>query len=295
MSKKITKYMVGIDPKTGEEKFKNKIEDDKYNTMFVGHYLDKETDELTLFGYYYDKSDNVGSNKTKGLCVYTLDAAGTFTSQTHLGWTSDIQKHLSVNAKGRLKEVGYMYFQNIFKTSDGRLFAVAEQYKRNLDGLGITANLVSNFLGGEGNNSSTKVVIEDIMVFEFNPDFDLTDVTIFDKNKSKQTLLEGSSFTNMELLGHLVKSYGGFDYVFTQQHRDNDVFSFVFNDYDRDEKNWKVKTVTYAEGEYSTDEVSLSSNYKDFILLKGKKGHVMLAEYDEKAKKLNMRLEKINF
>ena len=49
-----------------------------------------------------------------------------------------------------------MYFQNIFKTSDGHLFAVAEQYKRNLDGLGITANLVSNFLGGEGNNSSTK-------------------------------------------------------------------------------------------------------------------------------------------
>ena len=170
------------------------------------------------------------------------------------------------------------------------------QYRKSVDALGVTANIVSGLFSNVSSDmSNTNVKIEDIMVLEFSTDHDLTDVAVFEKNKSTQSLPAGGTFTNMNSIGHLVKAYGGFDFAFTQHHRDEDIFSFVFNDYDRKSKNWDLKSVTYADGEYVMDQITLTSRKKDFILLQGKKGHVMVAEYDSKAKKLDMRLEKINF
>lgn len=294
MSKDVSYHLLGIDTKTGKKRFLNKMGDSKYNTMFLNQYFDK--DELTLFGLYYDKKDKPGTNKSKGLCMYTMNTEGEVISKKYLSWTKDIKKFLPVNEKGKLNEIGYMFFQSIFKTNDGRLFAVAEQYKKNADAVGITANIASSLLNGVSTNmSASKVQVEDIMVLEFSSDQDLVDVAIFEKNKSNMSLPTGGTFMNMQMAGLLVNYYGGFDYVFTQQHRDEDVFSFVFNDYDRKSKDWTVKSVTYADGSYAIDEMALTSNISDFILLQGKNGHVMLAEYNSKAKKLDMRLEKINY
>ncbi len=296
MSKEVNTFLLGIDAKTGKKRFLNSMEDTKYNTEFTTMYADKESGELTLMGSYYNKSDRTSSDKSKGLCIYTMGTDGEIISKKYLGWTKEIKKILPVNKKGKLTDMGYMYFQNIFKTNDGRLFAVAEQYRKSVDALGVTANIVSGLLSNVTSDmSNTNVKIEDIMVLEFSADHDLTDVAVFEKNKSTQSIPAGGTFTNMHALGHLTKMYGGFDYVFTQQHRDTDVFSFVFNDYDRKSKNWDLKSVTYTDGAYSTDQIALTSSKSDFILLQGKKGHVMLAEYDSKAKKLDMRLEKINF
>ena len=296
MSKQVDTYLLGIDAKTGKKRFLNKMEDTKYNTAFSNLYVDKKSGELTLMGSYYDKSDRTSSNKSKGLCIYTMGADGEIISKKYLGWTKEIKKILPVNKKGKLADMGYMYFQSIFKTDDGRLFAVAEQYKKAADALGITANIASGLLRNVSTNmSGSQAQVEDIMVLEFSSDQELVDVTVFEKNKSKLSLPAGSTFTNMNALGHLVKYYGGFDFAFTQHHRDEDVFSFVFNDYDRKSKNWDLKSVTYADGEYVMDQMTLTSRKSDFILLQGKKGHVMVAEYDSKAKKLDMRLEKINF
>ena len=96
-------------------------------------------------------------------------------------------------------------------------------------------------------------------------------------------------------MGLYVNYLGGFDYVFTQKHRDSDVYSFVFNDYNRETKNWQIKSVTHADGEYATDDIDMKGSYSDFLVFQGKKGHVMIAEYDAKGKKLDLRLEKINF
>jgi len=272
------------------------VKNDSSIKWITNLYVDKESGELTLLGSYYDKSDRTSSNKSKGLCIYAMGADGEIISKKYLAWTKEIKKVLPVNKKGKLADMGYMYFQNIFKTNDGRLFAVAEQYKKNVDALGVTANVLSGLMKNFSTDmGGTNVKIEDIMVLEFSADHDLTDVAVFEKNKSYQSLPAGGAFTNMNTIGHLVKYYGGFDFAFTQHHRDQDIFSFVFNDYDRKSKNWNLKSVTYADGEYATDQITLTSDKSDFILLQGKSGHVMLAEYDSKAKTLDMRLEKINF
>ena len=290
-STETTNYLLGIDINSGKKRFEHKLEDKEYKVLFMNSYFDENTKKLTLMGLFFDRKNSVASNRSKGLCIYTVDETGTVNDKKYLGWTTEISKLLPVNHKGKIEDVGYMFFQNIFRTSDGRLFAVAEQYRKRMSGVGIAAKVLNR----NNNISVTKIMIEDIMVLEFTKDNELRDVTFFDKSKSNLALPAGGALLNVQILGQLANYYGGYDYIFTQQHKDSDVFSFVFNDYDREKKNWTIKSVTYVDDAYSTDEMELSSDYEDFIVMQGKSGHVLLAEYNEKKKTLDMRLEKINY
>jgi len=289
ISKKVSFNLLGIDVQTGEKLFYKPMSDGKYNLFFVNSYKEINEDKLTLFGYYYDKGENVMGARSKGLCAFSVGLDGEFIDKKYLSWKNDISKKLPTNAIGKIKDIGFLYFHDIFKTSDGKIHVVAEQYKKGVDGVGIAFSA----LGGRG--AVFKFKVEDMMTLEFSPDFELEKFSFFDKAKSTFSY-PGLGAVSPQLAGMFINTFGGFDYIATQQHRDSDAFSFIYNDYERKGKKWAVHAITYSDGAYANDKIPLSSKRSEnFQVFQGKKGHIMIAEYDKKKKNLDMRLEKINF
>jgi len=145
--------------------------------------------------------------------------------------------------------------------------------------------------------SSIKMVVQDLFIFELNPDFSLSNVKIIDKSKTSIELPAGYGLISHQQLAAFIKLVDGFDYSFTQLHKDKMNFSVCYTDYEKAEKKreWKFYAVTKIDNQYSTDKLSLKTDATTLKVLPAKAGNVLLIEYFRKLKKLNMRLEKINY
>jgi hypothetical protein len=62
-------------------------------------------------------------------------SAGKITSKKYNSWENEIGKYLSLDKKGRVSDVGYIYFHKVLQTSDGNFFAIGEGYKKVVSGL----------------------------------------------------------------------------------------------------------------------------------------------------------------
>ncbi len=149
----------------------------------------------------------------------------------------------------------------------------------------------------EGQASAFKMIVEDLVIFELNSDFSLSDVKVIDKSKTNVELPAGTGLNSPQILAQFIKYVNGFDYSFTQLYTDKKAFSVCYTDYEREEKSrqWNFHAVTKIDNQYSTDKLSLKTDATFLKVLPAKAGNVLLIEYFRKAKKLNMRLEKINY
>ena len=146
-----------------------------------------------------------------------------------------------------------------------------------------------------GQSATTQISITNAVVFKFNSDFKLTAIKEFDKSISRAPSL--SDFGSPQLNAHALKSFGDFDYMYTQVDRANDRFYSCFVDYEKIKgaKNRNAfKTIIYDEGELSEDKIYLEEGEKEFRVFPAKLGNVLLIEYNKKAKEIKLHLEKIN-
>jgi len=150
-------------------------------------------------------------------------------------------------------------------------------------------------LGGEGN--AVKLRIEDFYIFEFDAEFNLVDIEIIDKFKSSFSF--PGAFFSPQLIAMAAKSYGAFDYSFTQRFNDRPMFTLGYTDYERrkKEKNTIVFGAATHDGEsYTMDKINLQTKSGEYIrLMQAKLGHILIAEYLPKEKRMEWRLEKINY
>lgn len=283
-----------LDTKTGKQVWKTAIASSIYELGIVNNYIDKKTGDITLFGTYFKKGDNPSTDKSLGLFSKTLDKTGKEKSENYISWVEHVGKFLPVSDKGKIEDVGYIFFHTFVKTDDGKIFAVGEQYRK-----AISAGAVAlNVLSGGSNISNTKLVIEDFYIFEFSSEFALNDVKVFEKGKSNIMLPAGATFMSPAAIANYMMFYGSFDYSFLQQTNEGDVFHIGYQDYDREaEKGQRAYfgAITYADGEFSTDKLPINNKSSNINLSPAKTGFVLVMEHFVKEKKLELRLEKINF
>ncbi|MBD0256492.1 MAG: hypothetical protein ICV83_12305 [Cytophagales bacterium] len=293
MTQNFETYLLLINVNTGQKLFEKKIEDSQYELSFINAFVDDQTGNVALLGQYYKQNDNVVKDKSLGLCSYLLDREGNVITKNFASWATDVRKFLPVNAQGKIEDVGYLYFHKIVKTANGKIFAVGEQYRKVASAAGIaTRMLISNQAG------VTKMVTEDLVLMEFTPQFKLENVKIFDKSKTNIELGAQYDFAGPQVMALVLKTLGGFDYSFTQVNEDNTTFSVGYVDYEKKkgEKNQLIfGAITYADQQYATDKISLETEASSLRVMPAKPGYVLITEYFRKDKKLDMRLEKINY
>ncbi len=282
------KYMFDLPPK-----------DNKYQYMYYSAFNHPGTDHTTFLGMYFNLGDKLLKAKSQGLVMHTINSKGEDVEKKHVSWARDISKLLTADQRLKIKDAGNMYFHHIFRSPQGKIYAVAEQYKKVF---AAGASALSMLGSGSGANAhpSAKLVIEDLFVYEFSKNFELEGVKVFDKEKSNQNMGPGSLYYSSQILGKLAKGYGFFDYAYTQQNKVKDNFTVCYMDYNKDEGK-KRKTMKFyaatkqAESDFVTDKISLETDATSLRTLRAKPGHVVILEYFKKEKKLEMRLEKFNY
>lgn len=290
LSSTLNLKVVVLDITNGKVLFERDF-DKKEDPRMITNAFITEDKNVVLLGEYYEEGDNIYRAKSQGLFAETLDFSGNRLSDSKVSWSDKLGSMLADNSDK--KSQGYIYFHDVVRTQKGTYYAIGERYKRKASGSAIAAMA----LGG-GNGAVTQLTITDALLFEFDKDFALSDVKIFEKGKSR--VPEITSFASPQVNAHIINMMGGFDYQFTQIDTKRDRFYATFIDYERlkGEKNKHAfKSIMYQDGKFAQDKIYLQKSKGKIIsrVMPGKLGHVVLLEYDKKAKTLDIHLEKMNF
>lgn len=276
---------------TGKKLFEMPLQDEKYYIVPTGVVQQPGKPQLTLIGNYYNLDDNFIKKAPIGLAAWTLDNKGKITAAKYNTWNGELAKSLGNTGNEKSDELGYIFIHRFIPMSNGKLYAIGEGYKINASALGIAANILT--LGKAGNVAKFKIT--DLVMLEFDKDFNITSSKIYQKNYNtfSVSLYESHS---PHLMALQAKALGNFDYNFTTVDNERTKFIAGYTDYVKEQgyKGMTFNTISYADGNFSNDKITLSCEATWMKILPGKPGSVLIMEYFKKQKKLDMRLEKIN-
>ena len=286
-------WLLGMNIYTGKKVFEVSTEAEDYKFFPMNISPIRGSSDFLLMGTYYEPDGRVMKDASLGLAAWVFNPQGKVMTKKYNSWEGDISKYISTDKKGRVADLGYVFFHKILQTADGNFFAIGEGYKKVASGLGIATAILNR---GSGSVATAKLKITDLVTFKFNDKFEIKDAKIYDKNSNSQEMQSGAEFASPHTMAVMAKAWGYFDYDFTQTNKEHTRFSVCYSDYVRD-KDFKGKTfnsITYNEGKITTDKIELSSKAKWLRVFPAKTGSVMIMEYFKKEKRLEMRLEKLN-
>ncbi len=286
-------WLLGLNIYTGKKVFEISTEAEDYKFYPMNISAIRGSSNFLLMGTYYEPDGRVMKDASLGLATWVFNPAGKVVTKKYNSWEGDIDKYIATDKKGRVADLGYVYFHKILQTADGNFFAIGEGYKKVASALGIASAILNR---GSGSVATAKLKITDLAIFKFNDKFEIKDAKIYDKNSNSQEMPSGAEFLSQHTMAIIAKAWGFFDYDFTQTNKEHTRFSVCYSDYVRS-KDFKGKTfnsITYNEGKMTIDKIELTSKAKWLRVFPAKTGSVMIMEYFKKEKRLEMRLEKLN-
>lgn len=286
LSSKITMKIKILNAATGKLIIE-KSQDPKMPKLITNAFL-TEDENLVLLGEYFNEDDQIMKAKSLGLFTEIINIDGETITENLSSWEENINSKLaSMDDEHKY----YVYFHDIIQTKNGNFYALGEKYKRSASASGIAMAVLS-----KGGSTTTQLTITDVLIFEFDSNFKLKDINVFEKGTSSLPSL--TDFGSPQLNAHALATIGAFDYEYTQIDKKNDRFYACFIDYERlkGEKNKNAfKTIIYDDGEFSEDKIYLKNEKNISIrVLPAKTGHVLLLEYNKKEKTMDLHLEKLN-
>lgn len=288
LSNKGTTSIIGLDIFTGAKKFELPMDEASYK--FWPTAANKVSrNQLVLMGTYYAKDDNAGKDASLGYGFWLVDNKGKLQQEYYSSWEKDVAKHLKVDVKGKLEEVGNLHTHKMVATADGGYMVIAEGFKKVADGGKIAMAVLTNSYSGVTSAKTT-----DIVLMKFDGQFNIQWAGVYDKFSNKVSL--PADFLATPMLGYLLAATGGFDYEFTQVNDDKSSIVVGYTDYERskDFKGLVFHSIRYDGGQFNTDKMNLKSDATWMRIMPAKTGFVMVYEYFKKQKKLDYRLEKMN-
>lgn len=278
----------------------------QHNVVFSKVYFDESQQKFIVIGEYYNKQAKEGKEPSLGFIMLTLGMDGAILDQKLNSW-ADMSKVAPVTADGKFDGSNIrMVFHDIVRTREGELFVVGEQYEKAISGAGIAAQGASIALavltGVYASSTSTvQLNVYNMVLLHFNPDLSINKVHLFEKSKSVMQLPPGSGFLSSKQLSVYAKVMGGFDYAYTQATGDGNSFVVTYIDVERgSEKGGKstkvLGSIIYTpEKVFTVDKMKLDHKSSQYSIYRAKEGYVMVTEYFQKEKRIESRLEKLNY
>jgi len=291
MTKHVESTLIGLNLENGKKVFEIRTKDGAQQLYPMNLASLTGSSNFILIGPYYNGDDNVTKDESLGLGIWIMNNQGSVVRSKYISWTSDLSKFLKVSNKGNLADLGYIYFHRIVQTQDGRVFAIGEGYKKNANAAGIALSVLTRSYA----SNFTKLVITDMLFLELTDKFELLNAKIYEKNNNVFAI-PGTDFVSPHTLALVAKADGAFDYTFTQMGENKESFVSGYTDWEKS-KNYKglvFHSISYYDGKVSNDQINLKTEASNLRIMPAKPGSVLLIEYFKKAKKLEMRMEKIN-
>jgi len=284
--------LVGLNLETGKQLFE-KPTDSKYRfypaTMSI-----MNDGKGYIYGEYFNSGDNVFKDKSLGFAFWGIDEKGKILSEKYLSWELELGKYLDVTSKGKIADFGFMYLHNMIQTSNGNIYAIGEGFKKTVSALGVLSQIAG---GGRGGVSVLKMKVTDLILIQFDKDFNVKQAKIYPKNSNNIELQSGMEFVSTPLMGKMIKyNFGEFDYAYTQTNKDVSSFTITYSDYVRgkDYKGSTFNSISYNDGKITTDRINTKSDASRSYVLPSTQGSVLLLDIYRKDKKLEGHIEKLN-
>jgi hypothetical protein len=278
----------------GKEYFRLENKNDKYQLAPYGASYNMANQTYFIYGQYFKIDDNPAKDDPAGMYMQEVDLTGKILAESYTDWEKEIFPLLVQKTKGKMEKNMKTFVHKIVKSADGKIFAIAEQYRKAVSGLGV-ANAI---LGGGGGPAVMKIEIHDMLTFEFDQKMKLKDITVFEKEKTNVQLQQGLGAVDANLLGYMMKLYGNFDYSYTSISPDRKMFNSAYVNYDKDKEagsSYTIGNISYTKDQkLLVDRIKLTTKPTYFYVREAKPGYVAIFEYFRKEKKASIRLEKLN-
>jgi hypothetical protein len=297
MSKEAHSWLLAFNIFTGKKQFEVSTEAEDYKFFPMNIVTLKGQSDFMLLGTYYDPEGRVAKDASLGLASWKFSPSGKVVSKKYNSWEGPIGKFLPADAKGKVADVGYIYFHKVLQTEDGKFFAVGEGYKKVVSGLGVAAGILGAMNGSTSGISMMKIKITDMIMMQFDEQFNISNAKVYEKNSNTMEMPAGGSYLTPHTMALIAKAYKAFDYDFTQTDKNHTRFSVGYTDYVKEDdfKGRTFNTISYADGKITTDKINITSNKATWTrLMAAKPGFIVVMEYFKKEKKIDVRLEKLN-
>lgn len=264
-------------------------------------FVNENKKNITVIGEYYKPKDDILKDKSQGLYMQEISYTGEDLGTNHYAWKGDIDQFVNLD-EGEKKERPFLaHFHDVIITKNGSVFMIGEQFLKQVSAAGVAMNVIAGAAGGNTNASSFEILISKMIVVQFDNKRNLVDFKTVDKKQTRVVLPKGMGLVNTTILGHYIKSMGGFDYAFTSRNKDKDIYDVVYIDANRkeDEKSAKndlmVGVINIKNGKMTENRVPINCESSTWWIQPGKPGFISVSEYFRKEKKVTMRLEKLTY
>lgn len=263
---------------------------------------DAAKNEYYVCGEYFKNGENMMKVRSEGFFLKSISATGELNIESYSTWDKDVNKLLPKDEKGKEQNRNVTIHQ-VIRTADGKIFAIGEQFKKKFNGWSLPLYVGVSALQSIGVNASTniglmKLVVYDMLIFEFDQNLQISQVHSFRKDKKNVPLPQGVGILPSTLLGNYVKMMGGFDYRFTTMSEDQQTFSTGYVNFTKKRKNgrgYKAGTINYTSSQVlSEDKVPFNKKARQIKAMPAKPGQVTLVEYYRKGKRVDLRTEEVN-
>jgi|GEM_PF-6285651 len=290
MSRDVTFSIAGLDLRTGKVKFDKEFTDDKYllDIISINPLNDKET---LFFGSLNEDDKKAARSKSLGMFIAKVDNNGNMGEKSTFFWKDVAKDFNPVDEKGNSIDIGNVYIHRVLQTSDGRIFAFGERFYKAASALGIATNVLSGLSGSSPRASVVKIVVAEFVIIELGSNLKPISVQFINKDKNSVELPAGAGMLGSAVLGPYTKAIGGFDFMFLQEFEGKEGFTVAYRS--KEKKVGYVNTVSYYEGQTTTDKISLKTESSRLWVSPGKAGYIQITEYFKKEKRLTSRLEKV--
>lgn len=297
LSAKGTKMsVIFLNTDNGKEYFRLEDKTNGYQLSALGASFNQASQTYFVYGQFFNADDNIVKDDSRGFYIQEVDLTGKIITEGYTKWEEEIYSTIVRKAKGDIKGNMKMMVHNVTRTADGKVFAIAEQYRKAVSALGVASKVLNG--GSGGGASAMKIETHDMVCLEFDSKLKFKDATIFEKNKTNITLPEGWGTMDANKLGYMIKLYGWFDYAFTVTSSDKKTFNSAYVDYDKDKEagsSYTIGNIIYSKDQkIAFDKIQLTTKPTSFYVFEAKPGYIAIVEYFRKQKKVTLRLEKLN-
>lgn len=265
------------------------LEQKGYQYIPLGISFDEATQEFFIFGEYFDSGKQFYKQMRDGFYLQTTEPGLKVKKESLSSWKEDVSKEIAMDKKGRIENKMHLMIHKMVRTADGKIFAAGEQYKKAINPWA--------FLPIQHDIALYKMVIGNMMVFEFDKEFKLAEVHTVDKKKKNISMQRGMGINGTPALGYWLKFTGLFDYSFTTVSADRKTFNVGYRTWDKvDGKRQRiVGNIAYSKDQkLAFDKLVVSGKPTFYTLIPAKPGYVAVGKYFRKKRTFDLSLEKLN-
>jgi hypothetical protein len=263
-------------------------------------FVNDQKKTITITGEFFKPKDDIFKDRSQGLYCKELSLTGEELDDRKYNWKGDIDQFAaSLDEDGKKDRPFYVFFHDVIIAKNGHTFMIGEQFIKQVSAGGVAMGIIA---GSNSDASMFEILIANMVVVELDEKKELVDFKVIPKKKTSVILPKGMGLVSTALLGYYLKSLGSFDYSFTSNNVEKDLYDVVYIDANRKEsKDSKTKSdlmvglLSIKGGELSENRIPINCESKSFWLQPGKPGFISVSEYYRKDKKIEMRLEQLSY